>query len=91
MKALAIIVNIFIPGIGTLIIGKTGQGIAQFLLFVLAVILNFTLVGLIVGVPLAIAVWIWAIVSAANADPEPVRVEVSHRSVEASYLDRPDR
>jgi len=89
MKALAIIVNIFIPGIGTLIVGKTGQGVAQFILFVLAVVLNFTLVGAIIGVPLAIGIWIWAIVSAASANPQPVRVEIVHRG--EGHLSHPDR
>lgn len=44
MKVIGIIVNIFFPGIGTLIVGKIGQGIAQLLLFILGVILNFTVI-----------------------------------------------
>jgi TM2 domain-containing membrane protein YozV len=76
MKALAIIINIFFPGIGTLIVGKVGQGIAQILLYMLGVVLNFTVVGLIIGVPLCIAVWIWALVSTANAPSAPIEVVI---------------
>ena len=79
MKALAIVANIFIPGVGTLIIGKLGRGIAQILLFGLGVVLNFTVIGAIVGIPLCIGIWIWGIVVAANTDVQPVQVEVIHR------------
>lgn len=41
MKGVAIIVNIFFPGIGTLIVGKVGQGVAQILLYLLGVLLSF--------------------------------------------------
>ena len=40
MKVLAIIINIFFPGIGTLIVGKIGEGIAQFLIWLVGVILG---------------------------------------------------
>ncbi len=33
MKAVAIIVNIFFPGIGTFFVGKIGQAIAQLILY----------------------------------------------------------
>ena len=74
MKALGIIVNIFFPGIGTLIVGKIGQGVAQILLYLLGVMFCFSFFGLIIGVPLCIAVWIWALASAANAPSEPIQV-----------------
>ncbi len=80
MKVLGVIVNIFLPGIGTLIVGKIGQGIAQIVLYVVGLVFSFTVVGAVIGVPLCIAVWIWAIVSAATANPKPIQVEVIHRN-----------
>ncbi len=74
MKALAIIVNIFLPGIGTLIVKKYSQGIIQIVLGIIAAILTLTGILSIVGIPLAFGVWIWAIVSAANAEDKPVTV-----------------
>jgi TM2 domain-containing membrane protein YozV len=67
MKAVGIIVNIFLPGIGTLLVGKVGTGIAQILLFILAMALNFTVLFSIIGIPLALGIWVWGIVSAATA------------------------
>ena len=79
MKALAIVTNIFVPGVGTLIVGKVGQGVAQILLYLLGFVLCFTIIGAIVGIPLMIGIWIWGIVVAANSDSKPVQVEVIHR------------
>lgn len=76
MKALAIIVNIFLPGIGTLIVKKFGQGIAQIVLGIIAALLTITGLLSIIGIPLGLGVWIWAIVSAATAEDKPVTVIV---------------
>ena len=76
MKSLAIIVNLFLPGIGTLFIIKWGQAIAQIVLTIIATVLIVTGIGAIIGIPLGIGVWIWAIVTAAGANPEPVTVVV---------------
>lgn len=74
MKALAIIVNIFLPGIGTLIVKKWGQGIAQIILGIIGIILTATGLLSIIGVPLLIGVWIWAIISAVQSNPQPIQV-----------------
>lgn len=82
MKALAIIINLFFPGIGTLIVKKYGQGITQIILTVIAAILVFTGILSIVGIPLGIGVWIWAIVSAASSNTqEPIVVKEVIREV----------
>jgi len=81
MKALAIIVNIFFPGIGTLIIKKWGQGIAQIILGIIAVALALTGIGGVIAIPLALGVWIWAIVSAATSKPEPMQVVIQHQNI----------
>ena len=67
MKAIAIIINIFFPGIGTLIIGKVGQGITQIILTILAIVLTTTGILSIIGIPLAIGVWIWALISVTSS------------------------
>jgi TM2 domain-containing membrane protein YozV len=76
MKVLGVIVNIFIPGIGSLIVGKIGTGILQFILYCFGVILTITAIGAIIGVPLCIIVWIWSIVTAVKAEDKPVQVVV---------------
>ena len=76
MKVLAIIVNLFLPGIGTLLVQKWGQAIAQIILGIIATILIVTGVGAIFGIPLAFIVWVWAIVSAATSPAQPVQVVV---------------
>jgi TM2 domain-containing membrane protein YozV len=69
MKALAIIMNVFIPGVGTLVVGKIGEGITQLLLWLLGVILVVTVLLSFIGVPLCIAMLVWSIVSAATSKP----------------------
>lgn len=70
MKALAIIINIFLPGIGTLIVGKIGEGVAQFLIWLIGVVLSFTVVLSFIGIPVCLAMWVWGIVSAATSRPK---------------------
>lgn len=74
MKALAIILNIIWPGIGTLVIGRVGLGIAQILLHLIGVVLTLTAIGALIGVPLCIGVWIWGIV-VASSWKEPVKAQ----------------
>jgi TM2 domain-containing membrane protein YozV len=71
MKALAIILNVFFPGVGTLVAKKIWQGITQIILSIVGIVLTLTMVGAIVGLPILLAVWIWAIVSAATWEPNP--------------------
>ncbi|MEA2905518.1 MAG: hypothetical protein QOI12_2905 [Alphaproteobacteria bacterium] len=76
MKVLGVIVNIFLPGVGTLIVGKIGAGIIQIILYILGLIFIFTGVGSIIGLPVCFIVWIWSIISAATAKDQPVQVIV---------------
>ncbi len=80
MRTVAIIVNIFFPGIGSLLIGKAGQGIAQIVLYLLGIMLTVTGIGALIGIPLCIGVWIWGIVTAVNSPAQPVQVVVVHRN-----------
>jgi TM2 domain-containing membrane protein YozV len=80
MRTAAIIVNIFFPGVGSLLIGKVGQGIAQIILYILGFVFTFTLVGAIIGIPLCIGVWIWGIVTAVQSPAVPMQVVVVHKN-----------
>lgn len=60
---LGLVLNIFFPGVGTLVIGQTTVGIIQIVLSVLAIPLWFVLIGF----PLSIGVWIWAVAVAAQS------------------------
>lgn len=80
MKALSIFLNIFFPGVGSIVIGKIGQGVAQIILYVLGIIFSITVVGVIIGVPLCIGAWIWGIVTVTSSPAVPVEVVVVHRN-----------
>ena len=62
--AVSLIVSFFIPGVGSLVNGDTGIGLTILLLWLLALGLDVTVVGLIVGVPLGIAMFIWGLIDA---------------------------
>jgi TM2 domain-containing membrane protein YozV len=68
MKAVAIIVNIFFPGVGTLIVGQIGKGVTQLILTLIAAVMIGTAFLSIIGIPLAIGVWIWALVSVVGSN-----------------------
>jgi TM2 domain-containing membrane protein YozV len=56
----ALLINILvIPGVGSLIGGRTQEGIAQIILLVAGVVLLIILVGIF----MIIAAWIWGIVT----------------------------
>lgn len=80
MKALSIILNVFFPGMGSLVAGKTGQGISQMVLYVLGIIFSFTVVGAVIGIPLCIGVWIWGLVTVTSNPALPVEIVVVHRN-----------
>jgi len=80
MKVVAIIVNLFFPGVGSFFVGKVGQGIAQLILYIIGLVLIFTGILAIVGIPLCIGVWIWGLVTAATSPTQPVQVEVVYKN-----------
>jgi TM2 domain-containing membrane protein YozV len=79
VKTAAIVLNFFLPGVGSLVIGKVGQGVTQLILYCLGVLFTFTLIGAFVGIPLMLAAWIWGMVTAASSNPAPVQVTVIHQ------------
>ncbi|MEO1731430.1 MAG: hypothetical protein AAFR64_11895, partial [Pseudomonadota bacterium] len=78
MKIAAVIINFFIPGIGSLIIGKTTEGIIQLLLYFFGLFLTITVLGAIIGAPMMLAAWIWGLVTAATYNEEPSVTHVHH-------------
>ncbi len=66
--ALGLILNIFFPGVGTIVLGQVGTGIVQLILGGIGFLLSFVLIG----IPLLVGVWIWAVVIGAQAfSPRP--------------------
>lgn len=54
-----LVVNLFIPGLGSLIGGKTREGILQLVISIISIPLFLVLIG----IPLLAAMWIWALVT----------------------------
>jgi TM2 domain-containing membrane protein YozV len=62
--AVSLIVSFFLPGVGSMINGDVGIGITILLLWLMAIFLDITLFGLVVGVPLGIGMFIWGLIDA---------------------------
>lgn len=77
VKILAVIVNIFIPGIGTMMMGRIGTGVIQLILLGLANLMIWTFILGIIGWPLYAIVWIWAVVGVALMDDPGSRSRVT--------------
>ncbi len=84
MKILAIIINIFFPGVGTLFVKKFGQAFFQIILSIIAFVLMSTGILSLVGIPLGVGVWIWGIISVVNTpdnEQQPIIIrEVIHEN-----------
>jgi len=63
LAIVGLIVNIFIPGVGSLIGGRTKEGVIQLVMSIVAFVLDITIIGLVLGIPLGLAAWIWGIVT----------------------------
>jgi hypothetical protein len=51
------ILNILLPGVGSLVAGRKGVGAAQLILWLVGLALTFKLVG----IPIVIGAWIWSV------------------------------
>ena len=58
MALVGLIVNLFVPGVGTIVAGNTKTGVWQLILCIVGFVLSFVLVG----IPLLVGVWIWALI-----------------------------
>lgn len=55
----AMVLNVVIPGTGSLIAGRVSVGVVQLILWIIGVPLSFVLIG----IPMAMAAWIWSLVT----------------------------
>jgi TM2 domain-containing membrane protein YozV len=55
----ALVLNVLVPGVGSLVAGRVGLGVGQLLLWVIGLPLCFVLIGF----PMVLAAWIWSLVS----------------------------
>ncbi len=56
----SLLLNIFVlPGLGTIVAGRTSTGVKQLVLFVVGIPLIFVLIG----IPMMIGAWIWGVVT----------------------------
>lgn len=76
MKVLGIIVNIFLPGVGTMIAGRAGLGFGQLVLWLIGLFFSLTVIGIIIGYPIMFVAWLWGIISVASMDDKPVQVVI---------------
>jgi TM2 domain-containing membrane protein YozV len=61
-KALVIIINLFVPGLGTLFIGKIIQALFQLALTILGWLLMFSVLFSFIGLGIYGISWIWALI-----------------------------
>lgn len=61
MKVLFLILNLIFPGVGSLCFGKIVQGIFQFIIWIIGTLLTFTGILAIIGLPLILVAWGWAL------------------------------
>ncbi|RED13899.1 hypothetical protein [Pontivivens insulae] len=79
MKGIALIANILAPGVGSMLIGRIGQGLGQITIWGLGLLITLgTLgIGIVIGAPMMIGAWIWAIVTAAGGPDQTINVHVN--------------
>ena len=80
MKIIAVIINILFPGVGSMILGRIGVGIAQLIIYLVGAVLAFTVILSVVGIPMMVVAWIWGLVTAATSPSEPITVNVVQKS-----------
>lgn len=56
--AISLLVSFFIPGVGSMMNGDVGIGVAILLLWLVAVVLSW----LLIGIPFAIGFWVWGMI-----------------------------
>ena len=78
MKAFAVLTNILMPGVGSFFVGKVGAGLAQITIWGVGLLFTIGTLGIggIVGIPMMIGAWIWAIVTASGGGQQNITVSV---------------
>ena len=61
----ALVVNLFLPGVGTILGGKGGLGAGQLVMFILGIPMLFFFfpLGLIAGLAMIIGSWVWGVIT----------------------------
>ncbi len=67
-KIIALVLNFIIPGLGTIIAGKKKEGTIQIIMAGAALLLIITLIGALLGIPLALGALIWSEITVAKMD-----------------------
>ncbi len=62
MAILVLVINLFIPGLGS-IIGKRKEGVWQLVLYVVGLVTSIFFIGIF----LILGAWVWGIISGINA------------------------
>jgi len=57
-----LVVNLILPGLGTIVFRRNDIGIIQLVCSILGILFSFSLVGILIGLPLFLAMWVWALV-----------------------------
>lgn len=75
MKVLGIILNLFLPGVGSFVVGKFGQGTGQLLLWGFGLLLTIITLGFggLIGFPMMLGAWIWGLVTVIGNNVQPVQ------------------
>lgn len=69
----AMVLNVFIPGSGSLVAGRVAIGVVQLILWVIGIPLSFVLIGL----PMVLTAWIWSLVTGIQILEESKRRQTS--------------
>jgi hypothetical protein len=67
MWLVALIINIFLPGVGSLFVGAIFQALAQMFLALSGALLSALGPFVIIGAPLSFIAWVWGIWTAVSA------------------------
>ncbi len=67
-KIIALVLNFIIPGLGTIIAGKKKEGTIQIIMAGAALLLIITVIGALLGIPLALGALIWSEITVASMD-----------------------
>lgn len=58
--AVSLIISFFIPGVGSMVNGDVGTGVAILILWIVGIAVSW----LLIGIPLILAAWIWGMIDA---------------------------
>jgi TM2 domain-containing membrane protein YozV len=64
-KIVGFIINIFIPGLGTLFVKRYIRALIQLTLFAIAIFLYISVLGAIFGMMIWLTTWVWSLVTVA--------------------------